>query len=81
MTPGLSTVTRLPPRAPAPALRLLIVTREDPDLPLARYRARGQLPSCAPPTSVFLPDEAAEFLGRVMGLDLSAEDMPPWKLD
>jgi LuxR family maltose regulon positive regulatory protein len=46
-------------------MHLVIATREDPQLPLARLRARGHLTA----------SEAAKFLNQVMGLSLSAEDI------
>src|SRR5665811_839631 len=58
-----------------PPMHLVIVTREDPHLPLARLRARGQLTELRAADLRFTPSEAAEFLNRVMGLDLSAEDI------
>lgn len=58
-----------------PQLHLAIATREDPRLPLARWRARGQLTELRAADLRFTPTEAAEFLNRVMGLDLSAEDV------
>jgi LuxR family maltose regulon positive regulatory protein len=66
----------LPPAAwPSGGLHLVIVTREDPPLPLARLRARGQLAELRAADLRFTPSEAAEFLNRVMGLDLSEEDI------
>ena len=56
-------------------LRLVIATREDPMLPLARLRARGELTELRAADLRFSPDEAADFLGRVMGLELTAEDI------
>ncbi len=56
-----------------PQMHLLIATREDPPLPLARLRARGQLTELRAADLRFTPSEAAEFLNQVMGLDLSAE--------
>ncbi len=56
-------------------MHLVIATREDPRLPLARWRARGQLTELRAADLRFAPSEAAEFLNRVMGLDLSAEDV------
>lgn len=58
-----------------PQMHLVIVTREDPDLPLARLRARGQLTELRAADLRFTPSEAAEFLNRVMGLNLSTEDI------
>jgi LuxR family maltose regulon positive regulatory protein len=56
-------------------MHLLIATREDPDLPLARLRARGQCTELRAADLRFTPAEAAEFLNRVMGLDLSEADV------
>ncbi len=58
-----------------PQMHLVIATREDPHLPLARLRARGQLTELRAADLRFTPAEAAEFLNRVMGLNLSAEDI------
>ena len=58
-----------------PQLHLVIATREDPSLPLARLRVRGQLTELRAADLRFTPVEAAEFLNRVMGLNLSAEDI------
>ena len=60
----------LPPR-----MHLVIATREDPQLPLARLRARGQLTELRAADLRFAPSEAAEFLNRVMDLNLSEEDI------
>ena len=62
----------LPPR-----MHLVIATREDPHLPLARLRARGQLAELRAADLRFTPSEAAEFLKGVMGLSLSPEDSGP----
>ncbi len=58
-----------------PQMHLVIATREDPPLPLARLRARGQLTELRAADLRFTPAETAEFLNRVMGLNLSAEDI------
>ena len=58
-----------------PQMHLVIATREDPHLPLARFRARGQLTELRAADLRFTPSEAADFLNRVMGLNLSAEDI------
>jgi LuxR family maltose regulon positive regulatory protein len=58
-----------------PQMHLLIATREDPDLPLARMRARGQCTELRAADLRFTPAEAAEFLNRVMGLNLSEADV------
>jgi LuxR family maltose regulon positive regulatory protein len=58
-----------------PRMHLVIATREDPHLPLARLRARGHLTELRAADLRFTPVEAAEFLNRMMGLNLSAEDI------
>ncbi|GHO87536.1 LuxR C-terminal-related transcriptional regulator [Dictyobacter formicarum] len=58
-----------------PHMHLVITTREDPQFPLARLRARGQLTELRSADLRFTPSEAAEFLNQVMGLTLSAEDI------
>jgi LuxR family maltose regulon positive regulatory protein len=58
-----------------PQLHLVIATREDPALPLARLRARGQMTELRAADLRFTPSEAAEFLKQVMGLDLTADDI------
>ncbi len=56
-------------------MHLVIATREDPPLPLARLRARGRLTELRAADLRFTPAEAAEFLNQVMGLNLSPEDI------
>ena len=56
-------------------MHLVVVTREDPHLPLARLRARGQLTELRAADLRFTPSEATEFLNHVMGLNLSAENI------
>src|SRR5437588_6988780 len=58
-----------------PQMHLVIATREDPQLPLARLRARDQLTELRATDLRFTPSEAAEFLNQGMGLNLSAEDV------
>jgi LuxR family transcriptional regulator, maltose regulon positive regulatory protein len=58
-----------------PQMHLVIASREDPNLPLARLRARGQLTELRAADLRFTSAEAAEFLNQVMGLNLSAEDI------
>jgi LuxR family transcriptional regulator, maltose regulon positive regulatory protein len=58
-----------------PQMHLVITTREDPNLPLARLRVRRQLTELRAAELRFTPDEAAHFLNHVMGLHLSAEDI------
>jgi len=58
-----------------PQMHLVIATREDPQLPLARLRARGQCTELRAADLRFTSTEAAEFLNQLMGLDLSIEDI------
>src|SRR6185503_17395828 len=58
-----------------PQMRLVIATREDPQLPLARLRARDQLTELRAGDLRFTPSEASGFLNQAMGLDLSVEDI------
>jgi LuxR family maltose regulon positive regulatory protein len=56
-------------------MHMVISTREDPSLPLARLRARGQMIELRASDLRFTPAEASEFLNQVMGLTLSVEDI------
>lgn len=56
-------------------MQLVIVTREDPALPLARLRARGQLTELRAADLRFTSSEAAEFLNKIMNLQLSENDI------
>ena len=58
-----------------PQVHLVIATREDPALALARLRARGQLTELRGADLRFTPSEAAGFLNQVMGLNLAADDI------
>ncbi|HET7143471.1 MAG TPA: hypothetical protein VFI68_05580, partial [Anaerolineales bacterium] len=58
-----------------PPMHLVIATREDPHLPLSRLRVRGQLTELRAADLRFTASEAAEFLNRMMGLNLSAENI------
>ena len=58
-----------------PHLHLVMVTRVDPPLPLARLRARGQLVELRAADLRFTEQEAAAFLHEVMGLQLSTTDI------
>ena len=52
-------------------MHLVIATREDPLLPLARLRAGGNLTELRAADLRFTPSEAAAFLNSVMALNLS----------
>jgi LuxR family maltose regulon positive regulatory protein len=58
-----------------PQMHLIIATREDPQLPLARLRARNQLTELRVTDLRFTASEATEFLNQRMSLNLSAEDI------
>jgi LuxR family maltose regulon positive regulatory protein len=56
-------------------VHLVIATRADPALPLARLRARGDLIEIRAIDLRFTPDEAGAFLNGVMTLGLTAQDV------
>ena len=56
-------------------LRLVIATRSDPPLPLARYRAGGHLLEIRADDLRFAEGEASRMLNDVLCLGLSAEDI------
>jgi LuxR family maltose regulon positive regulatory protein len=57
------------------ALHLVLITREDPLLPIARWRARGQLTEIRQDDLRFTQRECADFLSNVMGISISPEDL------
>lgn len=63
-------IERLPPQ-----MHLVVVTREDPNLPLPRLRARAQLTELRVKDLRFTESEAAEFLNQTMRLRLTAADI------
>src|SRR6266436_6339741 len=58
-----------------PHMHLVIATREDPPLPVARLPVGGQLTELRVTDLRFTHSEAAAFLNQVIGLNLSAEDI------
>jgi ATP/maltotriose-dependent transcriptional regulator MalT len=56
-------------------MHLVLATRTDPELPLARLRVRGHLSEIRDRDLRFTRDEAASFLTRGMGLRLSDDDV------
>jgi LuxR family maltose regulon positive regulatory protein len=58
-----------------PQMLLLLLTREDPPLPLSRLRARGQLTEIRYGDLRFTRDDTAVFLLDVMGLTLSNDEI------
>lgn len=58
-----------------PNLHVVLVTREDPPLTLARWRARAQLTEIRAADLQLKPEEAAGFLTHTMALQLSADQI------
>ena len=58
-----------------PPLHLIIVSREDPALPLHRLRGSGQMTGIYVRDMRFTSAEVASFLNKTMGLSLSQEDV------
>jgi LuxR family maltose regulon positive regulatory protein len=58
-----------------PCLHLLLATRADPPLPLARLRGRGEVTELRAADLRFTVQETAAFLSTVMGLSLSPEEV------
>ncbi|NRS50597.1 LuxR C-terminal-related transcriptional regulator [Brevibacillus sp. HB2.2] len=56
-------------------MHLVIATREEPRLPIARLRVRNQLNEVRASDLRFTYSEAAEFLEKVMGLELLPENI------
>jgi LuxR family transcriptional regulator, maltose regulon positive regulatory protein len=63
-------IDHLPPR-----MHLVLATRTEPLLPLARLRARDDVTEMRAADLRFTPAEASQFFNRVMALDLSARDI------
>ena len=58
-----------------PQMHLVITTRKDPNLPLPRFRVRGQLTELRAADLRFTPSEASDFFNQVMDLNLSVDDI------
>jgi LuxR family transcriptional regulator, maltose regulon positive regulatory protein len=58
-----------------PQLHLVVSTRADPALPLARLRAHGELVEVRAAELRFTIEEAAAYLNDAVGLDLAANDI------
>jgi LuxR family transcriptional regulator, maltose regulon positive regulatory protein len=58
-----------------PQLHLVIATRADPNLPLARLRARGQVCELRADQLRFTVEEARTFLTKTMGLPIADADV------
>ncbi|KQY44555.1 LuxR C-terminal-related transcriptional regulator [Cellulomonas sp. Root137] len=63
-------LTHLPPQA-----HVVLCTRVDPDLPLARWRVHGDLVEIRAADLRFTLDEATAYLGEATGLRLPADDV------
>ncbi len=67
-------ITFLLTHMPSP-MRLVITSRVDPPLPLARFRVRDQIVEIREADLRFLEAETAVFLNQIMRLNLSHEDV------
>ena len=56
-------------------LHIVMISRADPMIPLARLRGQGQLVELRQSDLRFSSQEAATFLNQIMGLGLTAEDV------
>ena len=63
-----------------PAMHLVITTREDPQLPLARLRARGQLTELRVSDLRFTPAEVSGFFDQMLGMRLSTEEITDFRI-
>ncbi|HSJ58833.1 MAG TPA: LuxR C-terminal-related transcriptional regulator [Anaerolineae bacterium] len=58
-----------------PLLHFVVLSREEPALPLARYRARGELAEFRAADLAFGVEETKVFLNEAMGLDLADDQV------
>src|SRR4051794_36849237 len=58
-----------------PAVHVVVSTRADPDLPLSRWRVRGELTEVRAADLRFTLEEASAYLNDVAGLQLAAPDV------
>ncbi|GHO71714.1 hypothetical protein KSC_106060 [Ktedonobacter sp. SOSP1-52] len=58
-----------------PHVHLVLASRVDPDLPLARFRVRGQMTELRDAELRFTREEAQDFLTACMGLSLEERDV------
>jgi LuxR family maltose regulon positive regulatory protein len=58
-----------------PQLRLVIISRSDPPLPLMRLRAHGELTDLRAADLGFTTDEVETFFNQVLGLRLAADEV------
>lgn len=59
----------------SPGMHVVISSRSDPPIPLARFRARGQLAELRAADLRFTLDESAALLRRIWGLNLPEESI------
>jgi LuxR family maltose regulon positive regulatory protein len=58
-----------------PSAQIVIITRADPPLPLARLRASGEMAEIRARELRFTPDEAAQLIAAVAGIRLGEPDL------
>jgi len=58
-----------------PQMHLVILSRQDPPVPLSRLRGRGQVTEIRHGDLCFTVEEATRFLNQAMGLDLEASEV------
>ena len=58
-----------------PQLHLILVTRADPPLPLARFRAQGRLLEIRAADLRFTPEEISAFMGTMLGRAVEGETL------
>ena len=58
-----------------PQMHVVIVTRDDPQLPLARWRAKGQIVEIRQDALQFTAEETLEFLQRTAQTELAADGL------
>ena len=58
-----------------PQMHLVLITREDPLLPLSRLRARGQIVEIRQADLQFTTEETADFMRRVAQTELAPDDL------
>ena len=56
-------------------VHLLLASRVDPDLPLSRWRVRGQLTEIRADALRFQEGEASQYLGQLLSPPLSEEEV------
>jgi LuxR family maltose regulon positive regulatory protein len=58
-----------------PTLHFVLISRGEPPLRLARYRARNELSEFRTQDLSFSPEETIDFLNEMMGLDLARDEV------